>query len=216
MNRARGEGPARDPRELVRIAREPAPASTQRERGPDDHGEPDAGPQRHGFLHRARDARSWDVETRVHHRALEPAPVLRPVDRLERRAEHLDAQPVEVTGLRERDAQVETGLTAQRRQQRVRSLPPQDLQDGGGREGLDVGPVGEPWVGHDRGRVRVDQTHLVPLAPEHRARLRPGVVELAGLSDHDRSGADHDDLADVRPARHQIPASISVRKSSKR
>src|SRR5205814_10459998 len=41
-----------------------------------------------------------------------------------------DAQPIELTGLRERDAHVEASLTAERRQQRVRPLAFEDLQDG--------------------------------------------------------------------------------------
>src|SRR5207249_12045186 len=119
VHRARSEGPSRDPRELVRIRGEPAPASPQRERGADDHGEPEDRSQRHGFLHRARDARSWDVETGADHRALEPAPVLRLVDRPERRAEHPYAEAVEIAGLRETDADVETRLSGRRPQQAI-------------------------------------------------------------------------------------------------
>ena len=45
-------------------------------------------------------------------------------------------------------------------------------------------------IGHDRGRVRVDQHDLVALFAQGLAGLRAGVVELAGLPDDDRAGAD--------------------------
>jgi hypothetical protein len=127
---ARRQRPSRDVGEPVPIVGEAAPASTQGERRPDDHGEPERHPKRHGLLDRPRDARPRDIETGLDHRALEPASILRLVDRLERRAEHPDAQPAQVAGLRERDAHVQTGLAAERRQQRVGSLSLEDLQDG--------------------------------------------------------------------------------------
>ena len=57
-------------------------------------------------------------------------------------------------------------------------------------ERLDVGGVGEVGVGHDRGRVRVGQDDPVALLAQHPAGLGARVVELAGLADHDRAGAD--------------------------
>ena len=49
----------------------------------------------------------------------EPAPILRGADGRQRRAEHAHAVPIEHAGIVERDRQVEPGLAAQRRQQRV-------------------------------------------------------------------------------------------------
>ena len=58
-------------------------------------------------------------------------------------------------------------------------------------------------VGHDRRRVRVDEDDLVALLAERLGALRPGVVELAGLADDDRPGADDEDLLEVVAARHR-------------
>ena len=69
-------------------------------------------------------------------------------------------------------------------------------------EGLDVGAGREIGVGHDGRRVGVDEHHLVALVGEHLARLRARVVELAGLADDDRPGADDEDLVEVVAARH--------------
>ena len=69
-------------------------------------------------------------------------------------------------------------------------------------ERLDVGAVGELGIGHDGGRVRVDQHHLVALLLEGFAGLRAGVVELGRLADDDGAGADHEDLLNVISAWH--------------
>ena len=62
-----------------------------------------------------------------------------------------------------------------------------------GRERLDVRPVGELRIGHDRGRVRVHQDDPVALVLQRLAGLRAGVVEFDGLTDDDRAGADDED-----------------------
>ncbi len=71
-----------------------------------------------------------------------------------------------------------------------------------GRDGLDVGRVGELGVGHDRGRVRVDEDDPQALLLQDAAGLRARVVELARLTDDDRPGADDQDAGDVSSARH--------------
>ena len=65
------------------------------------------------------------------------------------------------------------------------------------RQRLDVGRVGEVGVGHDRRRVRVGEDDAVALLAQHPAGLGAGVVELAGLADHDRSRADDEDRVEV-------------------
>ena len=70
------------------------------------------------------------------------------------------------------------------------------------RERLDVGAVGQVRVGHDGGRVGIDQHHLVAVGPQRLAGLRAGVVELAGLADDDRAGADDQDAVEVVSSGH--------------
>src|SRR5262249_53657820 len=62
---------------------------------------------------------------------------------------------------------------------------------------LDVGTVGHLGVGHDGGRVRVDEDDRVAFLAQGLAGLRTGVVELTRLTDDDWSGADEQDLAQV-------------------
>ena len=58
-------------------------------------------------------------------------------------------------------------------------------------ERFDVGDVGGPRVGHDGGRVGVDQHDLVSQLPQGLAGLGAGIVELTGLSDDNRTGANN-------------------------
>ena len=86
--------------------------------------------------------------------------------------------------------------------QRVGALLLDDAFDDLGRDRLDVGGVGKLGVRHDRGGVRVQQHDAQALGLEHAARLSSRVVELAGLADDDRAGADHHDRLDIVAARH--------------
>ena len=126
-------------------------------------------------------------------------------------ADELDLPEVEHPGALQLHRQVEGRLTAQRGQQRVRALDLDDARERGEVERLDVGPRREPRVGHDGGRVAVDQHHLVALVQQHLAGLRTGVVELAGLPDDDRSRADDEDLVQVVAAGHQADSPAKLR-----
>ena len=107
-----------------------------------------------------------------------------------------------VSVLVELHCQIERGLPADRRQQRVGALLVDDPLERVGGERLDVGAIGELGVGHDGGGVAVDQHHLQPLALERLERLRAGIVELAGLADDDRARSDDEYPMDVSPFRH--------------
>ena len=112
--------------------------------------------------------------------------------------------------------EVERRLAAHRRQERVGALPLDDRREHVVLERLDVGPVREVRVGHDRRRVRVREDDPVALLAEHPAGLGARVVELARLADDDRAGADDEDRRDVVAPRHQRAstarcASMSVR-----
>jgi hypothetical protein len=90
------------------------------------------------------------------------------------------------------------------RQQRVRPLLGDDLLDHLRRDRLDVGGVGDVGIGHDRRRVRIDQHDPVALGAERLAGLHAGIVELAGLADDDRAGADDQDGGDVGAFGHRV------------
>ena len=117
-------------------------------------------------------------------------------------ADQLDAVLLQGAVLGEGDGQVERGLAAEGGQQGVRPLDLDDLGHHLGHQRLDVGAVGERGVGHDGGRVRVDQHHLEALFHQHLAGLGAGVVELARLPDDDGARTKQEDLADIGAAGH--------------
>lgn len=137
------------------------------------------------LLHRVTDARRGRFEPNGRHGPLEEIPVLRPLDCLELRPNELDAVPVESPALGEGDGEVKRGLAAHGGKQGVGALGGDDLLQEVRGHGAHVGPVGEVWVGHDSGRVGVDEDYLVALVSEGLHRLGPRVVELARLTDHD-------------------------------
>ena len=93
----------------------------------------------------------------------------------------------------------------------LRPLDRNDLLEVFRRQGLDVGPVRELGIRHDRGRVRVDQADLVALLAQGLDALRAGVVELAALPDDDRAGADDEDLLKVVSLGHWPPGGRASR-----
>ena len=97
---------------------------------------------------------------------------------------------------------VQARLTTQRGKTGIWSLTLDDLGDVFGRDGLDIGRVGELRIGHDRRGIRIGEYDLVSLGPKDLASLHSGVIELACLTDHDRSGSDHKDLLDVLACGH--------------
>ena len=100
---------------------------------------------------------------------------------------------LEDAGLGQLGRQVERGLAAQAGQQALRPLLGDDRLDGLDGQRLEVDGVGDLGVGHDRGRVRVDEDRPHALGPQRAAGLRPGVVELGGLADDDRAAAEDED-----------------------
>ena len=65
------------------------------------------------------------------------------------------------------------------------------------RDRLDIGCVRRVRIGHDRGRVRIDEDDAIALLAQRLARLHPGIVELASLPDNNGPRADDQDRVDI-------------------
>ena len=166
-------------------------------------------------LHVAGDVRGDGGLADGLHGLLEQLAVLGLVDRVHIGADQPHAHALQEALVVQLHRQGQAGLPAQTRQQAVRTLLLDDAPHGLGGQRLEVDLVGQRAVGHDRGRVRVDQHHVHARLAQHAAGLRPGVVELGRLTDDDRAGADHQHLADVFIARHACSLP-SVQKSGQR
>ena len=112
--------------------------------------------------------------------------------------------PLEHAGVGELGREVEACLASERGQQCVRLFArdhPLDRLDG---KRLEVDAVGHLLVGHDRGRVGVDEHGRDAFLTQRLARLGAGVVELRGLADDDWSRAEDENF--LRPFRLRGPA----------
>ena len=147
-------------------------------------------------------ARARDLQANLGHGLVKELAVLAALDGGQVAADHLDAVLVERTVFRQLDGGVQTGLAAQRGQQRVRALFLDHALDKLGSDGLDIGAVGKTRIGHDGRRVGVDQDDLKAILLEHLAGLGAGVVELAGLANNDGARANDEDALDVSTFRH--------------
>ena len=151
------------------------------------------------------------------HSLFEQLPVLGHADGVGLRADHLDAVLLQKAGFLQLHRKVQGVLPAERRQDAVRGFLQDHLFHGVRRQRLDVDLVGDLTVRHDGGGVRVDEDHLDPLFLQRAAGLGAGVVELGGLSDHDRAGADDDDPFDVFAFAHiRLPPIRSMNLSNRK
>ena len=155
------------------------------------------------IVERGDDPGDGNGEAAALHRGPEELAILGAANHVDRGAEQLDPERLEHALLRQLDREVESGLPAERRQERVGPLPAEHVRDALEVERLEIRAVGEAGVGHDRGGVRVDDDRPEAVLPEHLERLAAGVVELAGLADHDRPRADQADRAKVDSLRHR-------------
>ena len=138
------------------------------------------------------------------HRVAEFQTVLGAVDDLGAGADQFDVVACQCARLRKLHRGVERGLAAHGRQQRVGLFARDDAFDDLGGDRLDVGGVGQAGVGHDGGGIGVHQDDAIALGLQRLAGLCAGVVELAGLADDDRAGADDQDGGDVGAFGHML------------
>ncbi len=183
-------------RKLLGRERDPAAVAAERERRAQHDREREAFRQ---LVAEAHDPRLRDAQAGRADGLAEELAVLGAGDHVDRRADELDAQLVQNPLLRKSQREVEGCLAPERRQERVRALAAQHVRDAFEVERLQVGAIREAGVGHDRRGVRVDDDRPESLGPQHLERLAAGVVELAGLADHDRARADQADRVEVRP-----------------
>ena len=155
-----------------------------------------------GVGHAVGIARARDLQANLGHGLVKELAVLAALDGGQVAADHLDAVLVERAVLCQFDGGVQTGLAAQRGQQRVRALFLDYALDKLGGDGLDIGAVGQARVGHDGRRVGVDQDDLKAILLEHLAGLGAGVVKLAGLANNDGARTNDEDTLDVSTFRH--------------
>ena len=137
--------------------------------------------------------------------------ILRAPNDVERCSDQLDAEILQDAGLRQLLREVESRLAAHRRQKGVGPLASENIGDALEVERLEIRAIREPGVGHDRRGIRVHDDRAEAVLPQDLQRLAARVVELAGLPDHDRAGADQADRLEITPPGHTPPPRPTVR-----
>jgi hypothetical protein len=190
------------------IVTDAAARAAERERGPDDERKlADLFRDVAGFVQIMRDAGNGNVEADLEHQFLERKTVFAFVDGLGFRADHFDIVTLKCTVFVQCHRGVQRSLAAECGEQNEFArraeafhfilLADDDFLHALGRDGFDVGAVGELRVGHDGGRIGVDEDNAVAFLAQGFAGLRAGVIELTRLADDDRAGADDEDAVDV-------------------
>ena len=141
VDRARGEALGDDLAQLGLGLPHAAALAAQREGGPDDRRQRDLalGQRRLDLAEGLDGHRPRDPQPGLVHRLAELLAVLGAADRVVVGADQLDAEALQRAVLVQRHRQVERGLPAEGRQQRVGALLLDDLRDRPGQQRLDVG-----------------------------------------------------------------------------
>ena len=188
----------------------PPPVPPSVKLGPDDRRQADGLERRPAVVHAVRDGGSRAFEADPVHRLAELEPVLGLLDRLGIGADQLDPKPLERSVLRQRQRGVQRRLPAHGGQDDVGLLLLDDLGHEFRRDRLDVGRVRKLRIGHDRRRVRIDDDDPIALFFQGLDRLTSRIVELGGLADDDRPGADDQDRGYVGALGHQLAEPLRV------
>ena len=187
----------------------PPPVPPSVNAGPDDRGQPDDAQRLvdaglallvRGPLddHRWRIGLADAVE-----QVPETLPVLGHLDGLDGGAQQPGAVLLQQTGMRHVHGQVERRLAAEPGEDALGPLALQDALHGGHGQRLEIDRIRDARIGHDRGRVGVEQDGPDALLAEGATGLGAGVVELGGLADDDRPGADDEHRGGLR---RRLPA----------
>ncbi len=192
---------------LLPVPRDAAAGAAERERGPDDRRQSDLVEELHRVLDVGDGPTLGVLQADGVDDLLERLAILGATDDLAVGADHLDAVLLQDPPVPQFAGAVQAGLSAERRKDRVDrraefGLPLDHLPDRVRRDRLDVGPVAERRVGHDRRGVRVHQDDPVSLLAEGLAGLGSRIVEFTALADDDRAGTEKQDRGDVVSSWH--------------
>jgi len=182
-----------------------AARAAQGKGGTDDGGEADHGLNLEGFFHGMGHGGTGGTQTDLGHSRLELFPILGLVDGIPGGADHFHAVLVQHTVLGQVQGAIQRRLAAHGGQQGIGTFLFDNLFHHLPGDGFDIGHVRRGRVGHDGGRIGIDQNDLVTLGLQGLTSLGAGIVELAGLTDDDRARPNDKNAFDVVTLRHFPP-----------
>ena len=207
---------ARDALEVLGGVSETGAETTHREGGTNDEGVAELGGRGVALFHRVGDEGASNLGAGTLDDLLELLAVLAGADRVNRRADQLDVEALKNAHLGQSDSRIEGRLATEGGQQGVGAFLLDNRSHDLRGDRLDVGGVGDTRVGHDGGRVGVDEDDAQALLLQDAACLGARVVELARLADDNGARSDDEDGRQIVPAGHQWVSLAAVIREMKR
>ena len=155
-----------------------------------------------GFFHRMSDAGTCRAQTDFGHRILELGTIFGFVDGFGCRADQLALVFIQHAVTPKIERAVQCRLATHRGQDCIRAFFIDDAFNHLPGDGLNVSDIGHLGVGHDGGRITVDQNDFVAFLAQGLASLRAGIIELTGLTDDDRTGTNDENAFDIGTLSH--------------
>ncbi len=174
---------------VVEVASHRTTRAAQSSRRSNDHRESNFGERLLGIGNVTCDRGARNLEADLQHRLLEQIAILSFLDCRQLRPDQFAIESFEYARFSKLDRKVQRRLSADRRQQRVRPLALNYLRQRSNGHRLDISAIRQLRVGHDSRGIRINQDEPQTFLAQRLERLRSGVVELASLSDHDRTRA---------------------------
>ena len=176
--------------QFLAVVGDAAAAAAQSEGRPEDGRKADLVVPGQRLFQVVGDHRAWSFQADFVHGLAEAVAVLGHVDGVGRSADHFHSVLLQHAVPDQVQRAIQRGLAAHGGQQGVGALAGDDVGNRPPMDRLDVHGIGHVGVGHDGGRIGVHQDDPVALLPQGFTGLRARIVELAGLTDHDGTGAD--------------------------
>ena len=139
----------------------------------------------------------WHLDTQAVHCFFEDTPVLASLNSIHLNTNYFDSILLKHAGASKFGGQIKSALAPKIGQQGVGTLVLNDFCHTLQIKRLDIGYVSGAGVGHNRCRVGIGQHYLVAQLAKCLAGLSARVVELAGLANDDRAGADYHNFFNI-------------------
>ncbi len=188
--------------EFLAVVGDAATGTTHSKRRPDDTGKTELIGHLQGLLQAVHNVRAGGIQTDCPHGLIKLLPVFRLVDRAFGGADQFHTELLEDAFSSEIQRAIQGRLAAHGGQQCIRPFFLDDFRYGAPLDRLDVSGIGHHRVGHDRGRIGIDQHHTIALFEQGLAGLGAGVIKLTGLANDDRTRTENQNTVDITSFRH--------------
>ena len=196
------------------VIRKSAARASERKRRPEHNRESNPASNLEPFIFIICNLRLQHRLTEFLAQLLEQLPVLGTLDAVTLGTKQLRSALAQHTFFIQLHCEIESGLSADSRQNGIRSLVPDYPGEIFQGERFHINLVRHRRISHYRRRIGIAQYHFITLFSKRYACLGTGVVELCCLSDHDWPRPDYENFPDVTSSCHFPHPSCCLNASS--